>query len=86
MIENKTIREFVDTLIQEEEDMVRLNDIISEIKADEPDLTEIEQVAKAIKYLVEELQAAAEGMIDMGISLRISQKRHKKINDLGIKD
>jgi hypothetical protein len=86
MIQNKTLKDFVDSIIEEEEDMVRLNDIISEIKTDEPDLDEPKVVGKAIKYLVEELQAAAEGMIDMGSKLRISQNRHKKLNDLGIKD
>lgn len=80
MMEDKRIRDYVESILETEEDLIRLNDIISEIKVEKPELSEIECVIEALEQLSNELKGAAYGMFSMAKSIR----RDDKLKDLGI--
>ena len=80
MIEDKRIRDYVESILESEEDLIRVNDIISQIKIEEPELSEAECVIKSLEQLSDEVTAEANGMFSMAISM----SRDDKLRDLGI--
>ena len=80
MIEDKRIRDYVESILESEEDLIRVNDIISQIKIEEPELREAECVIKSLEQLSDEVTAEANGMFSMAKSMR----RDDKLRDLGI--
>jgi len=80
MIQDKRIKDYVESQNLHEDDLDRLYGILEEIKNDEPNLSEADQVVKAFDILMFETKAAAEGMSGMARSM----SRDKKLKDLGL--
>ena len=78
MINDKKIREYILSIIEDEGDLMRLDEIISEVKACETNLSEVEQVIKALDLLLKETQAIADGMISMAYDMKYGtlEERH----------
>lgn len=67
MIQNQKLRAMLEAQTKNlhNDDVIRLYDFISEIKEDEPELTELDVVTKAFTMLIEETKASAKGMRSM---------------------
>ena len=78
MINDRKIREYILSIIEDEDDLSRLDEIISEVKACEPNLSEVEQVIKSLDLLLKETQAIANGMINMSFDMKYGslEERH----------
>lgn len=80
MINNQKLRAMVEAQTKNlhEDDVVRLYDFISEIKEDEPKLTEFDVVIKAFAMLIEETEAVRDGMKTMAYDMKYGtlEERH----------
>ena len=67
MINDKKLKAIVEAQTKNlhEDDVVRLYDFIAEIKADEPELSEFDQVTKAFAMLITETTACSDGLKSM---------------------
>jgi hypothetical protein len=67
MIENEKLKAILkaQTKNLHKDDVQRLYDFISEIKTDEPELSEFDQVTKAFAMLITETTAASDGLKSM---------------------
>jgi hypothetical protein len=79
MIHDKKLRAIVEAQTKNlhEDDVQRLYDFIAEIKADEPELSEFDQVTKAFNMLIDETTAVANGLKSIAKDMRV-------FDDLGI--
>mgnify|MGYP007038827025 CR=1 FL=1 len=80
MIKGERIRDYVESVLNNDDDLERVNEIVLEIKTDEPGLSEVEYMIRALDQLSFELKGAADGMFSMAKSMR----RDDKLRDLGI--
>ena len=67
MIQNKKLRAILEAQTKNlhKDDVERLYDFISQIKEDEPELSEFDVVTKSFAMLIEETSRAAEGLTSM---------------------
>ncbi len=79
MIQDKRLKDYVESQNLNEDDLERLYGILEEIKNEQPDLSEGAQLLEAFEQLIFETSSAAEGMRSMAKSMN----RDKKLKDLG---